>query len=86
MGYVPLADRAAVLHAHPLYFIQAAKLLESIVSGLTAYPQNGRVMLFGHVPLSIADALSEWGADLAEIETDADLEDCGDREPEGCET
>lgn len=80
MGYVPLADRAAVLHAHPVYFIQAAKLLESIVSGLTAYPQQGRVMLFGHVPPAIADALSEWGSDLADIEADSDLEDGADRE------
>jgi hypothetical protein len=70
------SDRATLLHAHPLIFIEAAKLLERLLPLLHAAKHGRKVRIDGTVPPALADDLAAWGAELT------DMEDGADDEPE----
>lgn len=75
-------DRAQLLYADPQHFINAVRLLEELLDGLTLFPQGQRVMAFTHITPLLATRLSIWGTELDDIERDTDLEEEPDRNAE----
>ena len=75
-------DRAQLLYADPQHFINAARLLDELLDGITLFPMGERVMLFAHVTPLLANRMAIWGSELDDIEHDADLQEEPDREPD----
>lgn len=73
-------DRAQLLYADPQHFIDAVKILSALIEQLSAFPVGGSVMLYAHISPGLVDAMSEWGDELTDFETDADLEEEPDLE------
>ncbi len=80
MGYSPSTDRAAVLHAHPIYFITSALLLARLLSHLSLRPHNTGAAVDGYLPASMIDDLAAWGDEFTDLEDGGDTEDNNDQE------
>lgn len=65
-----VSDRALVFYAHPLIFIEAARLLERLLPLIHATDSRRRILLHGDIPAALADDLASWGAEMTDIEED----------------